>query len=244
MPRVTRVSDILEEYGEKAVMTGLSGIVALGIATVLFIFRGQGSLLGLATVLAVGGGAGVIYAVYCVFKARKVTGLRYQCVYCKAMQDLAATPEDDFRCTECHRMIPVRDGQVLPVEQVRCGYCNSLNYYSAKTEVLLCENCNHEIPITTESGTITKRIMPGFAVTDDENLYELVLQGVEHQTEEVIGALQQMLALNRNQVKAILDDLPAVLLRGIPRKKAEMLKAQLSVHGAVASFEPIGEEVG
>lgn len=242
MPRVTRVSDILEEYGEKAVITGLSGAVALAVSAVLFIFRGGGSLLGLAWVLALGGAGGVFYAIYCIGKARKVSGVTYSCVYCQATQVLLEPPTDDFPCTSCNRMIPVKDGELLTVDQVRCGYCNTLNYYSSKTEVLLCENCNHEIPITTESGQITKRIMPGFAVTDDEQLYELILVAVEHRTEEVISALQQVLALNRNQVKAMLDELPTVLLRGIPRKKAEMMKAQLSVHGAVASFEPLSAQ--
>ena len=61
-----------------------------------------------------------------------------------------------------------------------------------------------------------------------------------HKTEEVINTLQHMLALNRNQVKAMLEDLPVTLLTGIPRKKAEMLKAQLATHDAAADFRPVG----
>ncbi len=239
MPRVIRVSDIIEEYGTQAVMAGVSGVLAAAFATVLFIFRGEGSLLGLAWVLAIGGTAGIVFALWCIYKARKVQGVKVACPYCQATQILAENPTDDFSCIECNRMVPVRDGVILSVDQVRCGFCNSLNYYSSKTEVLLCESCNHEIPISTESGEPTKKIMPGFAVTDDERLYELKLIRVENRSEDLMNALQSILALNRNQVKAMLDDLPVVLLRGIPKKKAEIMKAQLSIHAAVAEFEPI-----
>jgi hypothetical protein len=239
MPRVIRVSDIIEEYGEKAVMTGLTGLLATGLSALLFAFRGQGSLDGLASVLALGGLAGVFYAVFCIYKARKVGGVKVVCPYCQVSQLIAEAPSDDFACIGCNRMIPVREGEVLTVSQVRCGFCNSLNYYSPKTEILLCENCNHEIPISTESGEPTKKLMPGFAVQDDERLYELILTEVDHRSDELMASLQSILALNRNQVKNLLDDLPTVLLRGIPKKKAEMLRAQLSIHGAHAVFEPI-----
>jgi hypothetical protein len=48
-----------------------------------------------------------------------------------------------------------------------------------------------------------------------------------------------MLALNRNQVKQLLGDLPAVLLTGITRKKAELLEAQLTSVGMTAVHEPV-----
>ena len=139
-------------------------------------------------------------------------------------------------------MIPITDGKVLPVAQVRCGFCNALNYYSDKTELLLCEECNHEIPIATEDGRPAKQMPSFYAVTDDDALYELVLVAHGYKTEELINALQHMLALNRSQVKQLLGELPAVLLTGINRKKAEMLKAQLSVNDGLAEMRPIGEK--
>ena len=39
-----------------------------------------------------------------------------------------------------------------------------------------------------------------------------------------------MLAMNRNQVKQMLEEAPVVLLTGIPKKKAELLKAQIEMH--------------
>jgi len=234
-----RASDLIEEYGVKAFLSGLAGILAVAFATVLLVFNFV-SLVGLAWVLMLGGVGGIAYALWCIVQAKKVVGKSLKCVYCQATQVLLEDPTDDFRCTTCNRMIPVKDGVLLTVDQVRCGFCNALNYYSSKTEVLLCEECNREIPITTEDGVISKKLPAGFAVVDDENHYELTLISVEHKTsEELISALQHMLALNRNQVKQMLDELPVVLLRGIPRRKAEMLTAQLSVHDARADFSPI-----
>jgi hypothetical protein len=78
-----------------------------------------------------------------------------------------------------------------------------------------------------------------FAVVDDDNLYELILIAHGHKTEELINALQHMLALNRNQVKQMLTELPVTLLTGIPRRKAEMLTAQLSIHEGLAEMRPL-----
>ena len=78
---------------------------------------------------------------------------------------LVAPPEEDFPCLRCIRMIPVVDGKPLAVSQVRCGYCNELNFYSDKTEVLLCEKCNHEIPIAfDDKGGPRKTIPAAFVV--------------------------------------------------------------------------------
>ncbi|MFX9012007.1 hypothetical protein ABTN18_19845, partial [Acinetobacter baumannii] len=57
-------------------------------------------------------------------------------------------------------------------------------------------------------------------------------------TEEMIDCLQHMLALNRNQVKQMFDELPVTLLTGIPKKKAELLSAQISSHGGTADISP------
>jgi LSD1 subclass zinc finger protein len=234
-----RASDLIEEYGVRAFSTGLLGLLAVAFAAILFIFNFTMGA-GLAWVLALAGTASVLYALWCIYKAKKVAGKSIKCVYCESIQVLLEDPTEDFRCTSCNRMIPVKEGAVLKVDQVRCGFCNALNYYSEKTEVLLCEECNREIPISTEDGMPTKRLPSGFAVVDDENQYELTLVSVEHKTsEELISALQHMLALNRNQVKQMLDELPVVLLRGIPRRKAEMLTAQLSIHDARADYSPI-----
>ena len=235
---MNRSSDIVEAHSERALVSGLGGLVALAIATLLFIYGGE-ALRGLAIILGTAGLVGCIYGLYCAMQVRKVVSFDATCTYCKAVNKLAEPVTKDFTCSFCHRLVPVLDGAVLAVSQVRCGYCNELNYYSQKTEVLLCEFCNHDIPIANDSGRIKTSV---FAVKEDDRPYELRLVAYTHgaKEEEMITTLQHMLALNRNQVKDILADLPALLLTGIPKKKAEMLGAQIHAHGGTAEYSPIG----
>lgn len=234
---VERSSDIVEERSETAFIWGGAalGLLALG-ALLWFYNKDGGALIFLGYLLILFGIACACYAIYSAMQIRGVQHFTYDCPYCKAKNRLAAEPENDFTCIECHRLIPVQDKKVLPVYRVVCGYCREPSYYSDKTLVLLCESCNHEIPITRADGSVAHS---KFAVVDDTRPYELSLTGYQHATEELVGCLQQMLALNRNQVKDMLQDLPAVLLTGIPKKKAEMLSAQLGTHGAAASVRPM-----
>lgn len=235
-----RASDIVEQHAAKALPSVVGGVIALAASTLFFIYSGGGMMYGLAVVLALAGIGLLIYAGICFSNARKVTSVSVECCYCSHKNLLTAAPDDDFTCAKCNRLVPVVNGVVIEVSQVRCGYCNALNYYSAKTEVLLCEECNREVPVSLEDGRVAKTLPKGFAKVDDENLYELVLTGHNGQhTEELISALQHMLALNRNQVKQMLAELPVTLLSGIPRMKAEMLQTQLSVHGGQADFRVI-----
>jgi hypothetical protein len=84
MPAVQRSSDVVESHSERAVMAGIGGIIVLAIGAVLFIFRGDGMLIGLALVLLIGGAAAVIYAIYCALQIRKVETFDIVCPYCNS----------------------------------------------------------------------------------------------------------------------------------------------------------------
>jgi hypothetical protein len=242
MPRVQRVSDVIELISEKAFYFGLGAIFFGGVSALLLVYRGQSKMfvpLGEILLLIALGMLG--YGTYIAWQARKVTREPVTCPFCQTVNEMVGSPDDDFPCANCHRMIPIKDSMVLEVYQVRCGYCNELNYYSDKTEALLCERCNHEIPIAREEDGPKKAIPLGFAVVDDEALYELVLTGAGHKEEELIHTLQQMLALNRNQVKQMLTELPVTLLTGINRRKAEMLKAQINIHDGEVEYRQMEE---
>ena len=243
MPRVPRASDVIEIFSERSISYAFAGIVSLAIAGLLWRYRGDGMLSGLAITLMVAGVGCIIFAIFCGLQVRKVTTHDLKCPYCESPNVLVAAPTEDLPCTTCNRMIPVIDGKTVPVSQVRCGFCNELNFYSEKTEVLLCESCNHEIPIAhDESGAPRKTIPAAFVVVDDEAMYELQLTGHgKHKEEELIGALQHILALNRGQVKQMLAELPVTVLTGITRKKAEMLKAQLGLYEGEVEFHPMEE---
>jgi hypothetical protein len=237
-----RKSDIIEMIGEKAIVWGLGGVISLAFGFLLkryTVNEGGQYIVGLAWTFIVGGAGMFLFSLYAASRVKTVTGFRVKCPYCDRKNVLVEPPKDDFLCVYCNRQVPVEDGEVLPVFQVRCGYCNELNFYNATTEVLICEKCDHEVPIASEEGKPVKHVPRGYAITEDDRLYELVLIAQGHKTEELIETLQHMLALNRGQVKDILNDLPATLLTGITRKKAEMLQAQLSLHGGVAEFHPL-----
>ena len=241
MPRVPRASDVIEILSERSLLLGIGGIVSVALGGLLYKYRGQGYLSGLAIVLMLVGFVGICLATYFALQVRKITAHEVKCPFCEHSNVLVDTPNDDFPCVNCNRMIPIVDGKTIPVAQVRCGYCNELNFYSDKTEVLLCEKCNHEIPIARDDRGPKKTIPAAFVVVDDEALYELQLVGQGHKTEELIQALQHMLALNRNQVKNMLNEMPVTVLTGITRKKAEMLKAQLSLYEGEVEFHPMEE---
>lgn len=240
MPKVERSSDVIEVHSEQAISYAFAGLVPAAIGGLLYHYRGESRMfVPLADILMLIGFGLCAYAVYTAFKIRKVAALSLTCPYCQQSNELVATPEEDVRCTGCQRMIPIQDGQPLAVQQVRCGYCNELNYYSDKTDVLLCESCNHEIPISRDDDRPTRKLPSTYAVVDDDQLYELILISHGQKTEELITCLQHMLALNRSQVKQILSELPVTLLTGITRKKAEMLRAQLSIHDGMAEFKAL-----
>jgi hypothetical protein len=222
MPKIQRASDVIEQDAEKAFYFIGGGIASAAVAGLLLKYQGSGGFVPLAWILVLAAVCLIGYGVYWIVKAKKVTSVSIKCPFCFERNDLVEQPvDDDVPCVACNRMIPIQGGQVLSVSQVRCGFCNGLNYYSAKTEALLCEHCNREIA-------------KGFAVIDDDQQYELVLLEVGRSSEEVITTLQQMLALNRNQVKDILENTPVTLLQGLPRMKVDLLVAQLAAHGATA----------
>jgi uncharacterized protein YbaR (Trm112 family) len=243
MPSIQRTSDLIELIAERAITFAFGGLAGLGFASLLFYYRGEtGLFVPLATVLTIISLPITVYAIYEATKIRKVKAFSVICPFCEFDNQLVETAQIDINCRGCNRMIPITDGVILPVDQVRCGFCNVLNFYSEKTDVLLCEECNHEIPIAGDDQRPAKSMPSFYAVQEDDSIYELVLVAHGYKTEDLIAALQHMLALNRGQVKQLLGELPAVLLTGINRKKAEMLKAQLSIHDGLAELRAIGEK--
>ncbi|GMV87653.1 MAG: hypothetical protein AMXMBFR81_05840 [Chthonomonas sp.] len=234
-----RSSDVQESTWADAMMYLIPGIIAIVIGAVGL--RYGEMFVGIGWVGIIGGVGATGFGLYKGFTSKKIEFVKVECVYCHAQNHFTYHPDDDFRCDKCQRLVPVLDGKVLSVEQVRCGFCNTLNYYSEKTEVLLCENCNREVPISLDEGRApTKRLAPGYAVkAEDQRQFELRLIDPGPKTEEVIQTLQKMLALNRNQVKQMLEEVPITLLTGIPRMKAEMLQAQLAAHQAHAQAIPL-----
>ncbi|HLK16015.1 MAG TPA: ribosomal protein L7/L12 [Fimbriimonadaceae bacterium] len=239
MAKVQRSTDLIEMIAERALFCVFAAVFVIGFSGILLKFRGDGWFVPLGWLLLIFGVCFLSVAIYSMFQVKKVTSIDVVCPFCEAANPLLETPVDDFACVSCNRMIPIQDGKVMEVMQVQCGFCKALNWYCEKTEILICESCDHEIPISQDDDKPIKTLPKGFALTEDDALYELVLTEGGIKTEEVISTLQHMLALNRNQVKDILDQLPSTLLTGINRRKAEMLQAQLAIHGATATIQAL-----
>lgn len=230
--RIQRYSDVIESLSEKAFYFIGGGVLLGPVAFLLLRYKGDGMFLGLGWILTLIAVGLIGFGVYVLSQTTKVKSFSVDCPICYETNELIEKPEnDDITCVACNHRIPIQNGKVIPVSQVSCGFCKALNYYSDKTDLLICESCNREIPIFQEEGKPTKQLPKGYAIVDDHALYELVLVEGSKQNEELVKTIQSMLALNRNQVRDILDDLPQSLLQGINHTKAEMLAAQVMIHG-------------
>ncbi|MCH8275505.1 MAG: ribosomal protein L7/L12 [Armatimonadetes bacterium] len=242
-------SNVIEIHWEHAISWSVLGVLSLLLGLLILryglyemdLFSVRLDLTSLSWPLLAAAPLLFAYAVYRALASRQEPSYTALCSYCSHEMVFTEQPQDDFVCDECHRRVPVVEGKILEVTGVTCGFCGGLNYMSEKTQVLICEECDREIPLLDPETGEMRHVPKGFARVDDENLYELVLVDSGREREEVINSLQHMLALNRNQVKAMLDEMPVTLLTGINRRKAEMLSAQLESSGATAERRVIGE---
>ena len=238
MNEFDRSSNLREERMQKALMALIPGVILILLAVVLFMYA-SGWTLGLRWIILLAGVVATAFGIKNLLDMKKIEVHKVTCPFCEGSNSFTEEPMSDVRCNKCNRQIPIVDGRVLKVWQVRCGFCNTLNYYSEKSIGLICEECDREIPISTEDdGRQASQAMHTYSRHDDDNApSNLVLVEAGPKIEEMIPVLQKMLALNRNQVKEIIDQTPTVLLQGIPKKKAELLRTQIESHGGHAKAE-------
>jgi hypothetical protein len=238
MSDIDRSSNIREVRAMRAFASIVPGLVALGIAAPMFIWDTDGWTLGLRWVLALAGVGAICYGVWNIAEMRKITTFEIVCPFCQGKNVFTEQPMSDVRCDKCNRDVPIIGGRQLRVFQVRCGFCNALNWYSEKSTGLICEECDREIPISTDESHAPTKAFHTYTRHDDDAPYNLILLDAGQKHEDIIPVLQKMLALNRNQVKDIMDDVPVVLLQGVPKKKAELMAAQIQAHGGRADSSP------
>ncbi|HXH60783.1 MAG TPA: hypothetical protein VNI20_05435 [Fimbriimonadaceae bacterium] len=237
MPDLDRSSNIKEIRTQRALMAMIPGGIGLFIAIVLFSYHAP-STIGLRWVMLLASVGALGYGIWQLSLISKITTFDIVCPFCDGKNIFTEQPMDDVRCDHCNREIPIVNGRLLKVFQVRCGYCNALNWYSEKSTGLICEECDRVIPISTEEGQEATAAFTTFSRQDDDAPYNLMLIDAGPKHEEIIPVLQKMLALNRNQVKDIIDEVPVILLQGIPKKKADLLAAQIGAHDGRAKVAP------
>lgn len=236
MSQIERTSNIKEQFGQKALVSIVPGIISLIIGIILFVYKAQ-SMVGLAAVLCLGGLGLMVFGIINLAKMRQITEESISCPFCQARNTFSSKPTSDVRCDSCQRQIPIVDGVILKVFQVQCGFCRTLNYYSEKSTGLICESCDRIIPIAVEEGHQPAAAFDRYSAKEDTNVYDLILSDPGHKHEVMITALQKMLALNRNQVKQLMDEAPVVLLTGIPQRKVEMLSREIRDAGGKADSQ-------
>ena len=233
-----RSSNLREEYVLRAFISIVPGLVCLTISIVLFVFNSRyaetSMTVGLQWVLLVLSVSAIVYGVSQLMQMRKIASFDVECPFCKAKNKFTSKPTHDVRCDRCNRDIPIVDGRTLRVFEVRCGFCSTLNWYSEKSTGLICEECDREIPIAVDDERDASPAMHAYARHDDTARYNLVLVDPGPRKEEIIPVLQKMLALNRNQVKDIMDDVPMTVLHGVPKKKAELMASAIAAVGGRA----------
>lgn len=234
--QIARSEDVKEEMGTKIAMTLVPGVVALGLG-ILMAVAYKGMFQGLGWILLLGGVGALGYGAFLLLQTRKVTGYTLVCPFCAASNVLVDEPSGDVRCVDCARMIPIETGRVLQVFQVRCGYCSHLNYYSEKSTGLICENCDSVIPIASDETPEAAAMLEKYTLKEDREPYDLVMTQGDPKSEKLISTLQHMLALNRNQIKMVLEALPQTLFTGIPKRKAEMLMRELAEAGGKSEYK-------
>lgn len=235
MSHLERSSNLKEQLGQRALVSIVPGVIVLGIGILLITYRSVLSTLGI--VLVIMAVVAIGYGVMQLSQMKKIPSFPVKCPFCNYKNTFTEEPEGDVRCEGCQRSIPIYEGRILSVEQVRCGFCNHLNYYSEKSTGLICESCNRIVPIANEGGAQAQATMEHYTIQDDNRPYDLILtEGDNVHNEDLVSTLQHMLAMNRNQVKQLLEEAPVVLLTGIPKKKAELLKAQIEMHHGKADY--------
>lgn len=230
-----RSSNLREEYMLRAFVSIVPGLICLAISIFLFVYNSRYSderyTVGLQWVLLVLSVPAIWYGVSQLVQMRKIASLDVECPFCQASNRFTTQPMHDVRCDRCNRDIPIVDGRTLRVFEVRCGFCSTLNWYSEKSTGLICEECDREIPISVADERDASPAMHAYARHDDTARYNLVLVDPGPRKEEIISVLQKMLALNRNQVKEIMDDVPMTVLHSVPKKKAELMASEIASAG-------------
>ena len=131
--RIQRYSDVIESISEKAFYFFVGAVFSGAAGAILLKYRGDGYFEGLGWVLILAALGMLAYGIFVASETRKVKSFTIDCPICTEVNELTEKPEDeDITCIACNHRIPIKDGKVLPVMQVRCGFCNALNYYSAE----------------------------------------------------------------------------------------------------------------
>ena len=80
---------------------------------------------------------------------------------------------------------------------------------------------------------------PGAAVVEEEEKteFDVMLTVVGDQKIQVIKAVRELTSLGLREAKAVVDEAPSEVVKGVPKEEAEAAKARLEKAGATAEIK-------
>jgi ribosomal protein L7/L12/membrane protein implicated in regulation of membrane protease activity len=169
-----------------------------------------------------------------MFDAREAPSESIQCPYCDKDVQIVGGLREDFHCDHCERLVHVKDGELVPVREVTCPACRAEHRVAITVRSYTCTNCNRTISLADPD-------KPEAIVAEDSDVmrnYDVLLTQPGRREAEVAMALQSILVCNLPDARKQMQSLPLIIMRNIPERKADAVRARFRELGAVVAVRP------
>lgn len=239
----TSRAEVLEKEFEAATTLLIKGAVVLVGSLILVWILSRAGLPQIAAVFALTGLVGLVVmgiAGRRMYLARNVPAVTVYCPYCQHPNQFVSEPTEDWTCEGCHRTVYYENGQMVPVREITCPSCRTVHKVSQKARMFTCDRCHRTLNLADPSKPVEVVAEP----SDMLRNYDVILTQAGRQPTEVAMALQNILVCNLQEARAKLQQLPLTVVRNVPERKAEAIRARLRELGATAVIRPTEDEQG
>lgn len=171
-----------------------------------------------------------------MFRARESPKVTANCPYCGHPMEFLKEPTEDYDCEGCHRPVHFQNGVLLPIRTITCAFCKTIHRVSTKTTHYTCERCNRALRLTDpySSKTVVEERTELF-----QN-YDVILTDVGRPKDEagIAMELESILICNLPEARRQMANLPLVVARSLPERKADAIRRRLRERGATAIIRP------
>lgn len=189
------------------------------------------------------GGLGVIAAVGLagvgasrMNRAKTNPTVTVNCPYCDYPMQFPKQPSVDWDCESCHRRVQYENGKPVEVKQITCTFCKTVHKVSAKATHYLCDACNR--PLRLADPNDPNQVAPVMDASDALRNYDVLLTEVGRNRNEVAMALESILICNLLEARRQMENLPLIVVRNVPERKADAIRRRLRDLGATAVIAP------
>lgn len=239
----TSRAEVLEKEFEAATTLLIKGAVVLVGSLILVWILARAGLPQIAAVFGITALVGLVVMAVAgrrMYLARNVPAITVYCPYCQHPNQFVAEPTEDWTCEGCHRTVYYENGKMVPVREITCPSCRTVHKVSQKARTFTCDRCNRTLSLTDPS-------KPAEIVAEPSDMlrnYDVILTQAGRQPTDVAMALQDILVCNLKEARARLSELPLTVVRNVPERKAEAIRARLRELGATAVIRPTEDEQG